>query len=92
MSCALRTGKYGKIMWMGSSVESQSGLVLKVTVQEQQGRQVNHQNGEGEMERDDTCAMEPFQALEPCVCVHAHEDVRMCADSFVQQKNVRATL
>ena len=40
----------GKIMWMSETMRSLSGLVLEMTVQEQE-RRVNHQKGEGEMER-----------------------------------------
>ena len=35
---------------------------LEVTVREQQGW-VNHEKGEGEMERNDTCAMNLFRHL-----------------------------
>ena len=51
------------------------GIVLEMTVQEQQ-RRVKHEKGEGEMERYDTCAMNFFGDLEPCVYMHTHEDVR----------------
>ena len=37
--------------------------------------------------REMTHVQTPFlQTLEPCVYVHTHEDVRMCADKTVQQK------
>ena len=54
-------------------------------------RRVRNEKGEGQMERHDTYAKNLFGALDRCVYVHTHEDVRMCADKTVQQKNVRAT-
>ena len=42
---------------------------LEVTVQEQQGRRVKHENGEGEVKRDDMRMRTTFHVLGPCVCV-----------------------
>ena len=60
------------------------GICLEVTVKEQQGR-VNHEKGEGEMERSKTH-----------MCKHlfmhlSHESVRSLHRVCVHQKNVRAT-
>ena len=57
-----------------------------MTVREQQGRQVSHEKGEGEMGSNDTYANTFLQTLEPCVYVHTHEDVRMCADKLCNRK------
>ena len=87
VSRAFRTGKYGKIMWMVSS-KSVVGIGLEVTVQEQQGRRVNHVKGDGEMERYVQWTISWPWAMR--VCAHAWR----CADvrrQTVQQKNVRAT-
>ena len=59
------------------------GIGLGVAVREQE-RRVNHQKGEGEMERDDTHATNTFlQALEPCVYVHTDELVRSTREQNV---------
>ena len=42
---------------------------LEVTVQEQQGRRLKHEKGEGEVKRDDMRMQTTFHVLEPCVCV-----------------------
>ena len=56
---------------------------VEVTVREQQGRRVKHESGEGEMEICDMhIATNLFHDLEPCVFLHTHEDVRMCADKM----------
>ena len=53
---------------------------------------VRHENGEGEMESNDMHNVNTFlDNLEPCVYVHTHEDVRMCADKNVRGQNPRAT-
>ena len=53
---------------------------LEVTVQEQQGW-LNHEKGEGEMERDDTSASTFLQTrLEQCVYVHTHEKCEVCTE------------
>ena len=58
-------GVSGVAVWSG----------LEVTVKEQQGRWVNHETGEGEMERDDTCAMNLFRHLSlACMCTR----MKMC--------------
>ena len=66
MSCAFRTGKYGKIMWMSESVKSLSGVVSKWPCK----------NSKDRWDMRTECD----KNLEPCVCVHTHEDVRMCAE------------
>ena len=53
--CACRTGKFGKNVVRNMML----GLVSEVTVKEQQ-RWVRHETGEGEMERCDTCAKNPW--------------------------------
>ena len=58
---------------------------FEVTVKEQQGW-VRHETGDGEMEKYGTCAKNLFGTLEPCVYVHTHEDVRMCADKLCNRK------
>ena len=54
MSCAFRTGKFGKKV-----VDVKVGIDLEMTVKEQQ-RRVRHESGEGEMERYDTHVQQPF--------------------------------
>ena len=89
VSCAFRTGKYGKNMWIVSEVIV--GIDLEVTVREQQ-RRVRHEKGEGEMENKDTHATNNLftDTWAMRVCAHAWR----CANvrrQTVQQKNVRAT-
>ena len=40
---------------------------------------MKHEDREGETEICDMHTANTFHRLEPCVCVHTHEDVRMCA-------------
>ena len=83
MSFAFRTGKYGKIMWMVSSVVV-VGIGLEVTVQEQQ-RLVNHQKGEGKMVRYDKCAMNLFRHLSHA-CVTRMKMCEVCTECVRTRK------
>ena len=59
---------------------------VEVSVQERD-RRVKHEKGEGEIEINDTQATKHlFHEHEPCVYVHAHENVRMCAGKLCNRK------
>ena len=79
LSCVLRTGTLGKDCADGKVEEDG----LEVTVREQQGWRVKHENGEGEMEINDMRMQQTFFMtlsldLEPCMCVHMHEKCEVC--------------
>ena len=64
MSCAFSRGKYGKNVWTGLSVTSQSGMVSWCPCRNSRDGW-NMRKGEGEMENKDTCANTFLQTLEP---------------------------
>ena len=64
----------------GSSRQERS---VEVTVREQQGRRMKHENGEGEMEK---CDMARCKRFEPCADAMSVRHARK-----MRQKNVRAT-
>ena len=74
LSCAFRIGK---IRQESRGRQSREGG-LEVTIREQQGRRVKHENGESEMEINDMRMQQTFlRTLEPCLYVHTHENVQM---------------
>ena len=65
------------------------GIGLEVTVHEQQGW-MNHEKGEGEMERCDTCANTFLQTFESCVYVTRMKMCEVRSERAVRRK-MRAT-
>ena len=59
---------------------------LEVTVQEQQGRRVKHEKGEGEVKRDDMRTQTTFHVLEPCVCVTGMKMCEVPSERAVRRK------
>ena len=78
MPCAFRTGKYGKNAWTGKSRESRRTETAK------EGWDMRRVKAR--WRETDTFANTFLQTLEPCVYVHTHEDVRMCADTLCNRQ------